>query len=200
MALTAEAYLEQFLVLLPGGPAWPRDPDGDLGRTLLGLADEFARIDGRAQDLLREFHPATAVELLPEWEAEYQITPPAGATIEARQQVASWRHTAEGDIKKPGLVALAAWLGYTIRIEDCIPSMAGWLCAGDELLEEPWMEFNAGVSDAGDYLAQEDTILPWIWRVIVLAVPATPPTPGLEEVLRAWGPAHIQMNFDYDYL
>ena len=40
-----------------------------------------------------------------------------------------------GDIKKPYFVARAAALGYQIRIEDYTPSMADWLCAGDELID-----------------------------------------------------------------
>lgn len=197
MALIAEDYLEQLQALLPLGPAWPRDPDTEMSRTLLGTAEEWARIDARAADLLREFNPGTAVELLPEWESEYGITPPAGATLEARQAAVAGKFMATGDIKKPYFVALAASMGYTIRIDDYTESMAGWQCTGDELLDEPWAYFSAGIGAAGDTLAFEDVVLPWIWEVVVTAVPVNPPTPDLETVLQDLKPGHIQLNFTY---
>jgi len=195
--MRAEDYLSQLQALLPPGEAWSRDGDASITQTLLGLAQEYARIDARAKDLQREFNPADAVELLPEWEAEYGITPPEGASIADRQRAVAYRYSAEGDIKKPYFVALAASMGYTIRIDDYTESMAGWQCAGDELLEEPWAYFTAGIGAAGDTLAFEDVVLPWIWEVVVTAVPAAPPTPDLEAVLQDLKPAHIQLNFTY---
>lgn len=155
------------------------------------------RVQATIDALLLEMHPGTATLLLHRWEALYQIVPPAGATIEERQAAAAARWRRKGDIKKPYYVALAATMGYTIRIDDYIPSMAGWTGAGGETLEEPWVYFEAGVSGAGDYLAQENIITPWIWEVVVTAVPAVPPTPDLEAVLNDLKPAHIQLNFTY---
>jgi len=197
MALTGDAYLAQLQALLPSGLAWPRDA-GVMTNLLTGLAQEPARIAGRVDDLLRELNPLTSVELLTDWEAEYQIMPSDGASIEERQHVVWFRHTASGDIKKPYLVALAASLGYTIYIQDYTTCMADWLCADDELiLEEQWTDFSAGVGQAGDTLSQEDPVLNWIWEVVVVSSPGTPPTPGLEAVLNDLKPAHIQLNFTY---
>ena len=195
--MRAEDYLSQLQALLPPGAAWSRDGDATITQTLLGLAQEYARIDARAKDLQRGFNPADAVELLPEWEAEYGITPPEGASIADRQRAVAYRYSVEGDIKKPHFVMLAASMGYTIRIDDYTESMAGWQCAGDELLEDPWRYFSAGLGAAGDTLAYEDVLLPWIWEVVVTAVPASPPTPDLETMLQDLKPAHIQLNFTY---
>jgi hypothetical protein len=89
-----------------------------------------------------------------------------------------------GDIKKPYFVALAAARGYTIRIDDYI-------------LDDPWCYFTAGISLAGDYLAQENTIRPWIWEVVVMAVPVAIPAPDLETLLNDLKPAHVLLNFTY---
>ena len=102
-----------------------------------------------------------------------------------------------GDIKKPYFVSLAAALGYTIRIDDYIDSMSGWLCAGDEVLEDLWIYFTAGCAMAGDYLASEDVIIPWIWEVVVIASPETTPTPDLEAVFNDLKPAELHLNFTY---
>ncbi len=102
-----------------------------------------------------------------------------------------------GSIAKPFLVAVAASLGYTIYIQDYAVSMAYWQCAGDELLEEPWAYFTAGCAMAGDYLAQEDPTLPWVWEVVVTAAPGAAPVPGLETVLNDLKPAELRLNFTY---
>ena len=155
------------------------------------------RVEAAIDALLLEMHPGTATLMLDRWEALYEITPAAGATVEQRQAVVSAKHALKGDIKKPYFVALAVSMGYTIRIDDYTESMAGWQCAGDEFLEDQWDYFTAGVGAAGDTLAFEHVVLPWIWEVVVTAVPASPPTPDLEAVLQDLKPAHIQLNFTY---
>ena len=170
-----------------------------------GMHDDDVTVDGaaldRAQELidafLVEMFPGTAVLLLDRWEALYEIVPAEGATIAERQAAVQARHLRKGDIKKPFFVLLAADMGYTIRIDDYTPSMADWLCAGDEVIEEPWDYFSAGLGMAGDYLAQENVVTPWIWKVVVLASPPTPPSPSLETVLNDLKPAHFQLNYEY---
>lgn len=54
-----------------------------LSKLLLGLAQELARVDARVSDLLDEADPSTAVELLPEYEAELDLV--AAPTIAERQ-------------------------------------------------------------------------------------------------------------------
>lgn len=54
---------------------------------LLACADELARLDGRAGDLLNEADPSTAVELLPEYERELRLTPGATSIDERRGNV-----------------------------------------------------------------------------------------------------------------
>lgn len=75
--------------------------------------------------------------------------------------------------------------------------MSDWAHAGDPIIEEPWNYFTAGISMAGDYLAQENTILPWLWEVVVITSPAAAPTLDLETLLADLKPAHIKLNFTY---
>ena len=60
----ADSFVAQLQALLPPGAVWTRDPDSDLTSLLRGAAQELARVQGRAEDLLREMDPAQAVELL----------------------------------------------------------------------------------------------------------------------------------------
>jgi hypothetical protein len=101
------------------------------------------------------------------------------------------------DIKKPFYIMLAASAGYTIRIDDNIPSMTDWMCIDDCILEEPREDFSAGLSLAGDYLSQENVVTPWIWEVVVITSPLSPPVPSLEEFMNDLKPAHMQLNFTY---
>ncbi|RAM63226.1 hypothetical protein RB24_18115 [Herbaspirillum rubrisubalbicans] len=68
MAMSAEHYQAQLLELLPSGPVWPRDLDTGLAQLLLAKADELARVDARADQLLEEADPRTTSELLSDWE------------------------------------------------------------------------------------------------------------------------------------
>ena len=55
--MTAPDYLASLQALLPQGFAWPRQADAALTRLLLAWADEFARVDIRAADLVLRVCP-----------------------------------------------------------------------------------------------------------------------------------------------
>lgn len=84
MGLAAEVYARMQKALLPPGRlndafgAW-------LHNLLMGSADELVRVDARGDDLLREALPSTAVELLPEYEAQFGSV--VGSTTEERQAI-----------------------------------------------------------------------------------------------------------------
>lgn len=82
MGLTAGPYQRMMMALLPPGKLW-RLVAGTLSALFLACADELARVDARATDLLRESDPRTAVELLPEYERELDLE--EGNTIAERQ-------------------------------------------------------------------------------------------------------------------
>lgn len=73
---TAEHYAEQLQALLPPGPAWDPERVPELQQVITGLSREFARIDGRAFDLLNEMDPATVSELVPDWERVMNLPDP----------------------------------------------------------------------------------------------------------------------------
>lgn len=80
--MTADDYARMLFSLLPPGKVW-RVIGSILYKPLLGCADELVRLHGRVDDLLDESDPTTAVELLPEYEAELALT--AAATTAERQ-------------------------------------------------------------------------------------------------------------------
>jgi len=68
MGVIATDYLAQLQALLPPGPAWPKGADASLTKMLTGLAQELARVDDRALQLVEEVDPRTTAELFIDWE------------------------------------------------------------------------------------------------------------------------------------
>jgi uncharacterized protein YmfQ (DUF2313 family) len=78
---TAEQYQAQLRSLLPSGPAWDPERVPELDEVLQGIAEELARLDARAADLLNEMDPAGVSELVPDWERVMNLPDPClGAT------------------------------------------------------------------------------------------------------------------------
>ena len=124
-------YTRQLQALLPPGRAWPREPTAQLTPLLGAWADEMARLDARALQLLEEADPRTALELLGDWERVLGLPDEctaAATTIPARQIAAYQKLAALGGQTPAFYVALAASIGYTVEI----------------------LEFDPGV-DAGDF-------------------------------------------------
>lgn len=65
----AAQYQAQLRSLLPSGPAWDPERVPELDDVLAGVAQELARLDARAADLLNEMDPTTVSELVPDWES-----------------------------------------------------------------------------------------------------------------------------------
>lgn len=102
-------YARLLMQLLPPGRVW-RLFEGLLVDLMAGIAQELARIEDRAADLLREAIPSTAVELLPEYEADFDL--PSTGTEEERQARVVARKTARQRYRPADFrAALAPLLG-----------------------------------------------------------------------------------------
>ena len=197
--MTATDYLRQLQALLPPGAAWPRDDDAALSRLLAAAADELARIDRRAEQLIDEADPRTTAEMLADWERVAGLPDPCVAASGEAQSVPQ-RHAALvarlaalGGQAAAYFIALAASLGYAITIEEFRPFRAGASRAGDALTNGDWsftwrvyappttpVTFRAGQSAAGDALRS--------WSNV-----------ALECVLNRFKPAHTNLLFAYGY-
>ncbi|EFH09379.1 YmfQ family protein [Pseudoroseomonas cervicalis] len=195
-ARSAADYRAALLALLPRGVIWRRDAGSDQGRVASGLATGVARLHARALAVLADAFPATALELLPDWEETLGLPDQcstgdgAGSLQQRRAQVVA-RLTAQGGQSVPYFIGVAAALGYQITIEEFAPARAGSLRAGQPLCGEAWanawrvrapqttvVRFRAGQSQAGDALAT--------WG-----------NASLECTLRQLVPAHTVVLFSY---
>lgn len=130
MVMTAADYQQQLAKLLPPGPAWPVDDGTDTASLLSGLAEELARIDGRADDLIRESDPRATSEMLGDWERALGLP---DVCIEAigTQTTAERRAAIVAKLVQIGgqsaayYISVAAALGYTITITEFDPHTVG---------------------------------------------------------------------------
>ena len=114
-------YQYQLLALLPDGMAWSRDPEDDLGKLMLGLAEEFARIDERAKALLDESLPSKVTDLISEWETDYSLPDSCtiGAqTLEERRAALVQKFKIYGSQSREFLQELAAAIGIDITVNE----------------------------------------------------------------------------------
>lgn len=124
MAGTVEEYRDLLLMLLPVGSAWPRELDSDIAKLFTGVAEEFARIDGRAEVLLGESIPSQTFELISDWENDWGLPGCCAGTPEAiteRQGVLVNKILGVEDQSRQTFIDRAAQLGHVITITEYAP-------------------------------------------------------------------------------
>jgi uncharacterized protein YmfQ (DUF2313 family) len=168
--LTAEGQALQDL--LPPGLAWTRDRWAVLTRLLDALSMEFTRVNSKLASVQKEFLPASATELLPEWAALVGWTAPLPEDIVQSRKVIVRKFVATAQHSLPFWTALAADLGYAITIHEYQAFVAGSPC-GDPLSQEPWC---------------------WVWEVTTASGSQNA---LLEATFRALAQEHTAIRFFY---
>lgn len=124
MGVISIDYLAQLQALLPPGPAWPKEDTAPLTKLLNGLAQELARVDGRALQLVEEADPRTVAELFADWERvaglpdACVIAAGGNQTTTQRRAALIGRLTTLGGQSAAYYVGLAAALGYAITVTE----------------------------------------------------------------------------------
>lgn len=140
--VTNRRFEAPLAMLLPNGPAWPRD-DPTLKRLVAALTTEFSRQAVRAAKLDRELNPATTFETLTDWEESYGLPDCAQPeTLEARRAALAAKLLAQTGHDQ----SLAFWtdlfgkLGYLIKYIDHGPyAMTCMDDCMDVLADESWV-------------------------------------------------------------
>ena len=124
MGMSRADYLSQLQALLPQGPAWPREPAALLTRLLDAFAEEFSRVDARADLILTESDPRTTYELLYDWErvaglpGTCALLAGVNLTVEQRRAALVAKLTERGGQSRAYFIALAARHGFTVTITE----------------------------------------------------------------------------------
>ena len=142
MVLSEEDYFQKLRQLLPPGPAFDFELQPDVAALMASLAPELARIDGQDATLLLELNPATATDLLPDWEGYLGLpdvcTVPGSQTLEERRQAVIDKLTATGAPQRSYYQRIAQRLGIVINIEEFRPARVGSAAVGDFLYGDGW--------------------------------------------------------------
>lgn len=195
--MATNPYLAQLQALLPPGAAWPRDREATLTKLLEAVADELAKVNGRADRLVAEADPRSTLELLVDWERVAGLPDSCtggAATLQERRDELVARLTAVGGQSPGYYIGVAATVGYAIAIEEFKPFVAGiGQCSVDTLngghavrfhwrvaVPDPRLTyFRTGESQAGDKLLAVDR------------------AEDLECLLSRLKPAHGNLVFNY---
>ena len=193
MALTADNYLQQLQNLLLRGKAWTREVGSVMTLLLAGIAQEFARVDLRTDQLLDEADPRTTNELLTDWERVAGLPDPCadelGNTVELRRTLLTYKLTNVGGQNKQFYIDVAARLGYAITINE-------------------FKKFTVG-SRVNDPINDVDWVFTWRVNAAQNTVRKATVISRVNEPLASWGneilecnisrlkPAHTHVQFAY---
>lgn len=190
--MTQQQWFDAMLALLPLGAAIDRSVDSLLIQLLDAFADELARIDADAQQLLAETSPLTTNLLLPEWEADWGLPCNCDgadvAPLAERRAVLAGKVLGVGGQSRQLFIDYAARFGYAIGINEFTSASApvGGYSGAD--LNFVWQivapgtevrEMRAGVGRAGERVRD--------WGI-----------PRLECYMRQLVQAHRILLFDFE--
>ena len=137
MALNAEAYLNLLYDLLPQGKAWTRETDSVLYKTMAAYGEFLARFDLYVDRFITESNPRTAQILIDEWERLLGLPDPClqdeniDLPLNERQILAHEKYISHRGQSRSYFYDLAQSLGYTIKIIEYKPFIAGFSRIGD---------------------------------------------------------------------
>lgn len=127
--------------LLPRGRAWPRSVTALLTSVAGAIGDALYLLQQSSVLLLEtESFPATAVQLLPDFEADYGLPDPcspADATVTERRAALLAKIASLGGQSAAYFIAVAAALGYTITITTW-EAFTGWSSPWSPVTDARW--------------------------------------------------------------
>jgi|APLak6261664116_1056043.scaffolds.fasta_scaffold25499_2 uncharacterized protein YmfQ (DUF2313 family) len=136
----ANDYLQALLAHLPTGKLWNdlRLPGSGVHEILAAVAEEFARIHVRADQLRNELDPRYTTELLSDWEAYAGLPDPCAvgvnATLQERRLALVSKLTYTSGQSRAFYQGLATAMGYDIEITEYQPFVCGLSQCGIDAL------------------------------------------------------------------
>jgi uncharacterized protein YmfQ (DUF2313 family) len=180
--------------LMPRGRAWSKDPGSIQDKTIACFAPSWQRGSTDALALIVNAFPATALDLITEWQATLGLPDPcagpAPTLIQQRQQIVA-RLINSGGQSAPYFIAFASVLGYIVTVTNDAP-------------------FRAGQSHAGSHVGNQDWFFTWaIHAPLETEIPFRVGQSTTGEPLESWGntvlqcelneisPAHTILQIEY---
>jgi uncharacterized protein YmfQ (DUF2313 family) len=159
MGLSVDDYASLLKALLPQGVAWAKDNASRLNDLVFGLAEEFARLDSRANTLLTELDPRETTELLYDWERVLGLPDNCSGivpdTLTERRNAIVTKLNAIGGQSSQYFIDLAAAAGFQITVTEFRPFVTG-SDAGTPLYGEAWAyawQVNSALNTITEFVA-----------------------------------------------
>jgi uncharacterized protein YmfQ (DUF2313 family) len=150
---TVSDFLAQFLLLMPRGRAWAQSPSSVFVQCMKALMPTYVRQSRSSAGLLVDGFPATAVNLLPQWQASVGLPnacTPLDATIAQQQAQVVQQFVGATGQTVAYYIAVAALYGYSITIVELAPQTRTFVVHSPNGLAN--ILFRAGGSSAGNPL------------------------------------------------
>ncbi len=195
--------------LFPRGEAWHMEPGTEFAKFADAIAQEPARVEQRALDLLTELDPTMTFEMLDNWERMLEIpdecTPiDTDLTTSDRRVRILQKLTTGGGQNKAFYKLIASQLGYDAEIFDIISfrDFRVGICRVGEALsnstdpdgepnENGWT-YTFMVKAPAEYVRRFRTGISTVGERLVL-----PENTTLECVIRRFAPAHVTVLFAF---
>lgn len=190
----ASDFASAIHALMPRGLVWPRDPTAVQAQVIAGLSPTWQRHTAANNQLLVDAFPATAVELLPEWESTLGLPDPCAGespTLQGRQQQVVARLTNSGGQSIAYFISYAKTLGYTVTVTEFTPFRVGQQAMGSPVANQDWA-FTWQINSPLNTVAHFETGQSYVGQALASWGNAV-----LQCELMAIKPAHTYLNFAY---
>lgn len=138
---TVDAHRQKRASLMPEGVLWPQGAESTTQKLQIAKAEEDARVDATAQQLINESDPRTAFDLLTDWERVCGLPDKCSEltdTLADRRAAVVTKLTGLPSQTPAYYQAMALGLGYDVTITEFRPFCAGSGQAGEPVLSAAW--------------------------------------------------------------
>ena len=176
MAHSDTQYRDAALAMLPNGPAWNRDTGSVMCSVMWAIGACMAVLEDDLSQIALETRIPFANQLLPEWEADYDIPTDLTLSVEERRAKLIQKSQRKAFPSESELIRLANAVGYTIRIVHHLP-----FCCGDLKSQCGLIEREIGVTRS-------------VMGIIVLESTGVLPLADFTEYMQSFLPAHVVLG------
>lgn len=176
MAHSDTQYRDAALAMLPMGPIWNRNARSNMYQIMWAIGACMAVLESDLSKIAYETRAKFADELLPEWEADYDIETDPSLSVEERRLNILKKSQKKQFPNISGLIQLASDVGYEVEIVRHLP-----FCCGE-------LKSQCGVVD------REIGVTRSVLGIIVLSSTGAMSIADFTNYMQSFLPAHVALG------
>jgi len=176
MAHSDKQYRDAALAMLPNGPAWNRAAGSVMYSVMWAIGACMAVLENDLSQIALETRIPFADQLLPEWEADYDIPTDLTLSVEERRTKLIQKSERKAFPSESELIRLSNMVGYTIQIVQHLP-----FCCGDPKSQCGLIEREIGVTRS-------------VLGIIVLSSSGILSLADYTDYIQSFLPAHVELG------